>query len=86
MNGAPYIGADAKAKQREALLNALHRGTVSTIQAREQLGISHPAGRVFELRRLGWRISTLASICDDDQGRPHKCASYRLNLKVGSAE
>jgi len=48
-----------KARQRLALMAWLQSfGECSTTQARNELGISHPAGRVYELRRAGVEIAT----------------------------
>jgi hypothetical protein len=79
--GPDFIGSGAKARQRRALLVALKAGPVSTIAARDSLGISHPAGRVFELRRLGHGIATTKATILDAAGRPHPCAVYGLSLK-----
>lgn len=73
-----------KAHQRAVLLGALKEGSVSTIAAREALGIGHPAGRVMELRRLGWPIVTARRTVNDAQGRPHTSAVYVL--KSGGAD
>ena len=53
------IPAESKAIQRKRLLAALreHR-TITTDDAREYLNISHPAGRIKELRESGHRIVT----------------------------
>lgn len=69
-----------KARQQFTLLQALKAGPVSTIAARESLGISHPAGRAMELRKQGHPISTLSSQTLDAQGRPHRCALYVLGV------
>ena len=75
---------DTKATQQRTLLQALRLGRVSTIHAREALGIAHPAGRVLELRVQGYRIETLASMVFDAQGRPHRVASYVLGVEVAA--
>lgn len=72
------IAADAKAKQRAAVLGALKSGPLSTIAAREQLGIAHPAGRVLELRKGGHAIKTITRTVPDLQGRNHRSAVYVL--------
>lgn len=73
-----FISDSAKARQRLALLAALRNGPVTTVQAREALGISHPGGRVLELRRRGLRINTVRGRAVDAQGRPHVSAVYVL--------
>jgi hypothetical protein len=75
---ADFIGAEAKARQRVALLAQLRLGPVSTIEARDCLGIAQPAARVFDLRRLGYRIGTERVKALDAQGRPHTAARYVL--------
>lgn len=76
---APYINETTKARQRQALLQALQSGqAVSTVYAREVLGISHPAGRVFELRRQGYGVTTAKATIADARGRLHTSAVYRL--------
>lgn len=67
-----------KARQRTALLAALRDGPVSTVHAREVLGVMHPAGRVLELRRSGHAIVTLRRKVVDADGRAHASASYVL--------
>ena len=67
-----------KSRQRNAILAALQRGPLTTVQAREGLGILHPGGRVLELRKLGYRIETQSRTEFDSHGRPHRVASYVL--------
>ena len=71
---------NTKANQQKTLLQALRLTPVSTIEAREALGIAHPAGRVLELRVQGYRITTSANTVFDAQGRPHRCAQYVLEV------
>ena len=68
-----------KANQRRALLEHMkQRGKVSTIESREQLGISHPAGRICELRAQGFKIDTKRVLEADASGRFHGVALYVL--------
>lgn len=69
----------AKAHQRAALLAELRVKPVSTIHAREILGIMSPAARVLELRSLGHTIVTLRRRVVDAEGRAHTSAAYVLN-------
>lgn len=71
-----------KARQCSALLADLHKGPVSTVFAREVLGIMSPAARVLELRRQGHVIVTRAGHVVDAAGLPHRSAVYEL---VGGA-
>jgi predicted ArsR family transcriptional regulator len=73
-----YINPDAMTRQCSALLHALKISPVSTISAREALGIASPAARVHALRRLGVQISTSKETVFDAAGRPHPVAVYRL--------
>jgi hypothetical protein len=69
----------AKANQRRALLEHMKQcGKVSTIESREQLGISHPAGRICELRAQGLKIDTHRVLEADASGRFHGVALYIL--------
>lgn len=72
------------ANQRARLLEHLKAfGSISTIHARDDLGIAHPSGRVHELRwNGGYDIQTVRAIAIDSHGRPHACACYVL---VGGA-
>lgn len=81
-----FISDNAKAHQRAALLAALRKGPVTTVHAREVLGISHPAGRLHELRRRGLRINTVRGRAIDAQGRPHVSAVYVLVEGEGHAQ
>jgi hypothetical protein len=64
--------------QQQRLLARLKRGSVSTVQARRDEDIPHPAGRVQELRRKGWNIITEWTICHTEAGGIHKFAKYIL--------
>lgn len=67
-------------KQRIILLEALRHGPVSSIAAREDLGILHVAARVMELRRAGFEIETLWRADEDAQGRLHRVGTYVLKV------
>lgn len=71
--------------QRNRLLEALSRRPISTIEARRDLDILHPAGRVKELRHNeGHQILTAWSYQPTDCGKLHRVASYVL-VKRGAA-
>ena len=71
--------------QRNRLLEALSRHPISTIEARRDLDILHPAGRVKELRHNeGHQILTAWSHEPTDCGRLHRVARYVL-VKRGAA-
>lgn len=69
---------NAKEIQRATVLEALRGKPTGTIEFRERYGISHPAGRVLELRKAGHNIKTLSSTVFDAAGRPHRSAVYVL--------
>lgn len=77
-------GEQAKERQRAALLAELRQGPVTTLHAREELGIAHPAGRVHELRRSGYRIVTHRVSVADSSGKRHIVASYCLASAGGA--
>lgn len=64
--------------QRQRLLEALRHRPVTTLEARRELDVLHPAARVMELRQQGITVETHWTIQDTIEGRPHKVASYVL--------
>lgn len=74
-----YCPLPRKIRQRDRLLAYLHENrSISTLEARELLGIMSPASRVMELRRLGWCI---VERFDKTQG----CGRYYL-LQAGDGD
>lgn len=67
------------AKQRQAVLSYLQQGhRLTTLTAREELGIMHPAARVMELRKAGYSIVTNIRTGPDITGTKHSVAEYVL--------
>ena len=65
--------------QRLAILLYLQTsGPLTTLAARHELGICHPAARVMELRKLGRNIITHWRIDHDSAGVAHRVAEYVL--------
>ncbi|WP_417584626.1 helix-turn-helix domain-containing protein [Nitrincola sp.] len=65
------------AAQRDRLLKHIAMtGHVSTIEARNNLNILHPAGRIQELRESGHVILLTWEWQNDHEGRPHKIGRY----------
>jgi hypothetical protein len=65
--------------QRIRLLDVLRHRSITTIDARRDLNVMHPAMRVRELRDLGHNIVTRLVDLPDDQGRlHHRVALYSL--------
>lgn len=70
----------SKQAQQARLLDALQmRAGVTTSDAREQLAVMHPAGRVRELRAKGFDVKTLMVWAADDAGVLHRQALYVLH-------
>lgn len=72
---ATNLGAAA---QRQRLLAALRRQSISTLQARRHLTVMHPAARVMELRKSGLDIATVWCREADENGVLHRIARYVL--------
>ncbi len=63
--------------QRMTILAWLKASRLTTLQARNELDIMHPAARVQELRTQGYNIHTHWEIVDTG-GNNHRVASYVL--------
>ena len=64
--------------QRVRLLAALKTGPITTLEARQSLNVLHPAGRIQELRNLGYRIVTHWQTDYTSEGYRHRVAKYVL--------
>lgn len=73
-----YTPTTESATRQRARLEAHFRshGSISTLEARNGLGVMHPAARVQELRESGHRIITVWSRESDATGRRHRVARY----------
>ena len=65
----------SNAAQRERILDWLCSESLTTLQARKELDVLHPAGRIKELRSEGFNIATHWTIEDTAKGR-HRVARY----------
>ncbi|EHJ46928.1 hypothetical protein DFW101_0912 [Solidesulfovibrio carbinoliphilus subsp. oakridgensis] len=74
-NSADFNDNSASA-QRSRMLAALHKGPVSTLKARREYDILHPAARVLELRARGHLIDTVPTDDFTSEGKPHRVALY----------
>lgn len=72
-----YADLSANA-QRNRLLDALRCDSISTLEARLNLDILHPAMRVRELRLDGYDIRTVRVSADTGFGVKHSVARYVL--------
>lgn len=68
-----------KAQRARIAAYLLEHGRATTIDLREKCNAMHPAGRIKEMRRSGWRIKTVWIVAHDAQGRPHRCGLYVLH-------
>ncbi len=66
------------AAQRQRILSWLVTAPLTTIQARSYLDILHPAGRVMELRKKGYKIQTVWVEDITEAGIFHRVAKYIL--------
>lgn len=65
--------------QRQRLLDALtERGSITTQQARDELEVMHPAGRIMELRKKGVEIVTVWAHEQSAGGVVHRIARYLM--------
>ena len=79
---AEFSGQDTPT-QRERLLAALRRYSVSTFEAMRYLDIYDQRPRVHELRhRLGYKITTISQICAIESGQKHRIGLYVLEGTV----
>ena len=72
------IDASTATAQRARLLDALRRGSLTTLEARRRLEMMHPAARVMELRRLGFNIVTVWTTDTTPESNAHRVARYLL--------
>lgn len=70
--------ANDSAAQRARLLKALQQRSISTLEARHDLDVLHPAARVQELRERGWNILTHWDSQETKPGHVHRVARYVL--------
>jgi hypothetical protein len=66
------------AAQRSRLLDGLRLRPLTTLQARRELDVLHPAARVMELRRDGYPIDTTWAYDVTSEGYRHRVARYSL--------
>lgn len=65
--------------QRKRLLDAFRLwGYVTTVRARQELDVLHPAARIQELRRMGYQIDTYWTSEATLLGQRHRVARYVL--------
>ena len=72
------VHRNTTAAQRARVLDFLRKRPMSTLDAREQLDVLHPAARVMELRKAGHDIATHWSRETTAEGGAHRVARYVL--------
>lgn len=80
LGGRPQSNTDTNtAAQRMRLLAHLRHDSITTIEARRDLNVMHPAMRIKELRGAGYNVVTRLMDVFDDYGRRHpRVAIYSL--------
>ncbi|KTD18720.1 Uncharacterised protein [Legionella lansingensis] len=72
-----HLYGNSASSQRARLLKFFESiPRISTIEAREVLGILHPGGRIMELRKKGYRIDTHWVEEPDANGVLHRVGLY----------
>ncbi len=72
------VPESSKVRNAAILLAALRRGPVTTLMAREELGVQAVAQRIMELRMKGYHIVTRRVWQGDSAGRQHRIGQYVL--------
>jgi hypothetical protein len=80
-NTSPHSHSNTAHAQRDRLLKALQSGQVTTLQARREIDVMHPAARVMELRAQGVLILTNWTSERSECGKLHRIASYALGVR-----
>ncbi|MBK8969820.1 MAG: helix-turn-helix domain-containing protein [Hahellaceae bacterium] len=83
-----YTDTSRKEQQEriKAALLAAGGSGITTIQARDELNVMHPAGRIRELRESGNHIETIWTTSTNAQGHNHRNARYVLISQANGGE
>lgn len=79
----PLYGNSASSQRARLLKFFQSTPRISTMEAREVLGILHPGGRIMELRKKGYRIDTHWIEESDANGVNHRVGLYVYQGKLG---
>ncbi|HMY41176.1 MAG TPA: helix-turn-helix domain-containing protein [Marinagarivorans sp.] len=75
---------DRRAQQQRLLKTLIEKGSITTIEARQELNVMSPAPRILELREQGNRIFTQFVTITDQHGFMHRgVAKYVLISLAG---
>lgn len=73
--------ANSLPAQRQRILVYRHiNGSITTIEARRELDVIHPAGRILDLRKTGETIDTVWVEDITERGKAHRVAKYVLSV------
>ena len=78
----PDRNENTAAAQRGRVLAALKVRKITTLQARQEIDVLHPAARVMELRRAGHDIATEWTFDVNSEGHLHRVARYTLHAEA----
>lgn len=82
-NGSGEDHPNTSAAQRARILAWLQAGRpLTTLEARRELDVLHPAGRVEELRKAGIQIATSWIKEPTDGGQLHRVGRYHLLVEA----
>lgn len=70
--------ANSSEAQRQRILETLHNRSLTTLEARRELDVLHPAARIMELRKQGYDIQTVRVPDLTSEGFAHYVARYIL--------
>jgi len=77
------LSQDAGSQRARLMAEFMTGRSVSTIRARDELGVMHPAARVGELKAEGHIIGRILGTVRDKYGREHeRVATYTWRGKV----
>lgn len=82
----PNLTDVTSAAQRGRLLAALKARPLTTLEARRELDVLHPAARVMELRRDGYPIERAWTHDVTSEGYRHRVARYHLTSERAQRE
>ena len=77
---------DTSRKEQQERIKAAGGSGITTIQARDELNVMHPAGRIRELRESGNHIETIWTTSTNAQGHNHRNARYVLISQSSGGE
>lgn len=75
---AEITGNSVEAQRQRLMDHLLQYGSTDTIEARRDLDVLHPAGRIQELRKAGEPIQTIWTTALTEAGNVHRVARYIL--------